>query len=61
MLREEYDPEEINRFFSDWRAYNLSRIDECCNYETTHRALLDGMWRGIQYFGHWIGEEPEVL
>ena len=61
MLREEYDPEEINRFFSDWRAYNLSRIDECCNYETTHRALLDGLWRGIQYFGHWIGEEPEVL
>lgn len=61
MLRNEYDPEEINRFFTDWRAYNLSRIDEWCNYETTHRALLDGHWRGIHYFGHWIGEETEIL
>ena len=61
MLRNEYDPDQINRFFADWRAYNLSRIDECCNYETTHRALLDGFWRGIEYFGHWIGEEPEIL
>lgn len=61
MLRNEYDPDQINRFFTDWRAYNLSRIDEFCNYETTHRALLDGLWRGIQYFEHVGGEEPEIL
>lgn len=61
MLRNEYDPEEINRFFTDWRAYNLSRIDEWCNYETTYRALLDGHWRGIHYFEHWSTGEPEVL
>lgn len=61
MLNGEYDGEELNRFFTDWRAFNLSRIDECCNYETTYRAMLDGFWRGIEYFGHWIGEEPEVL
>ncbi len=61
MLRGEYDPEAINRFFADWRAFNLSRIDEWCNIETTHRALLDGNWRGVAYFEHWTGEEPEYL
>ena len=61
MLRGEYDAEAINRFFADWRAFNLSRIDEWCNIETTHRALLDGNWRGVVYFDHWTGEEPEYL
>ena len=60
MLRGEYDVEEINRFFGDWRAFGLSRIDEWCNLETTHKALLDGKWRGIEYFAHWTGEEPEI-
>ena len=61
MLKKEFDPEEINQFFGDWRAYNLSRIDEWCNIETTHRALLDGLWRGTEYFDHWSDEEPEFL
>ena len=61
MLFGEYDVEEINRFFGDWHGYGLSRIDEWCNVETTHKALLDGKWRGIQYFSHWTGEEPEIL
>lgn len=61
MLRNEYNAEEINRFFADWRAFNLSRIDEWCNIETTHRALLDGRWRGTDYFEHWTMEEPEFL
>ncbi len=61
MLNGEYNAEEINRFFSDWRGYDLSRIDEWCNYETTLRALLDGRWRGTEYFEHWTGEEPEVF
>jgi hypothetical protein len=61
MLRGEYDPEQINRFFGDWRAHNLSRLDEWANIETSHRAMLDGHWRGIAYFEHWTGEEPEVL
>lgn len=61
MLRGEYDAEEINRFFTDWRAFNLSRIDEWFNLENTHRALLDGHWRAIKYFDHWNGEEPEIL
>ena len=61
MLRKEFDPAEINRFFSDWRAYGLSRIDEWCNIETTQRALLDNLWRGVEYWDHWTREEPEVF
>ena len=61
MLRGEYDPEAINQFFTDWRAYNLSRLDEWCNIETSHRAFVDGKWRGVEYFDHWTGEEPELF
>ena len=59
MLQDKNDPEAINQFFSDWRAYNLSRIEEWANIETSHRAFVDGMWQGVQYFEHWTGEEPE--
>ena len=61
MLAGKYDPEEINRFFADWRAFNLSRVDEWCNIETSHRALIEGKWRGVEYFDHWTGEEPELF
>jgi len=61
MLRGEFDPEEINRFFADWRAFGLSRIEEWFNIENTHRALLDKNWRATAYFDHWSGEEPEYL
>ena len=59
MLRNEYDAEAINQFFADWRAYDLSRIDEWCNLETTHRALLEGKWRGVEFWDHWTEEDPE--
>ena len=61
MLRGEYDVAAINQFFADWKAFGLSRIDEWCNLETTHRAMLDGKWRGVEYFDHWRDEEPEYL
>ncbi|MCR5681237.1 MAG: DUF4838 domain-containing protein [Clostridiales bacterium] len=61
MLRGEFDAEEINTFFADWKTHGLSRIDEWCNVETTHRALLEGKWRGVEYFDHWTGEEAEYL
>ena len=61
MLRGELDPAEVNAFFDVWKSFGLSRIDEWCNLETTHRALLEGKWRGIEYFEHWTGEEPELL
>lgn len=61
MLRGEYDPETINQFFADWRAYNLSRLDEWANIETSHRAFIEGKWRGVEYFEHWTGEEQELF
>lgn len=61
MIHGEYDPETINQFFADWRAFGLGRLDEWANLETSHRAMLDGHWRGIAYFEHWTGEEPEIL
>ncbi|MBQ7932458.1 MAG: hypothetical protein IJ334_15775, partial [Clostridia bacterium] len=61
MLRGEYDPEVINQFFSDWRAYNLSRLDEWANIETSHRACIEGKWRGVEYFEHWTCEEQELF
>lgn len=61
MFEHKIDAEEVNRFFGDWRAFNLSRIDEWCNLETTHRAFLDGLWRGVEYWNHWTDEEPEIF
>lgn len=61
MLQGENDPEEINKFFSDWRAFGLSRIEEFFNLENTHRAMVDHKWRALAYFDHFTGEEPEYL
>ena len=61
IMRNEYDAEEINKFFTDWRAYNMSRLDEWSNWETSHLALLKGLNRGTDFFEHWTGEGPEIL
>ena len=61
IMRGEYDAEEINGFFTDWRAYNMSRIDEWSNWETSLLALLKGLDRGTRFFEHWTGEGPEIL
>ena len=61
MLKGEYNAEDINSFFADWRAFHLSRLDEWCNLETSHRAMLEGKWRGVAYMDHWTDEDPEVL
>lgn len=61
MLKKEFDPEEINRFFADWQAYGLTRIDEWVSRETTHKALLRGLWRGTEFYSHWSGEGGEEL
>ncbi|MBR4428556.1 MAG: DUF4838 domain-containing protein [Clostridia bacterium] len=60
MLENRLDPEEVTRFFSDWRAYGMGRIDEWVAPETTHRALLENRWRGVSYYEHWIAEGPEI-
>ena len=44
-----FDADEINSFFTDLRAHNISRIDEWCNLERSYRALLDGRDRGVHY------------
>ena len=61
MLYGQYDPETINQFFADWRAFGLSRLEEWANIETSHRALMEGKWQGVEYFAHWTGEEQELF
>ena len=55
------DPSEVNKFFTDWRAHGLTRIDEWVGIESTLRAMLDGKWRGVEYYHHWTDEGPERL
>ena len=61
MLKNQKDPAEINQFFSDWKAHGLTRIDEWVGAETTLRALLDGKWRGTEYYRYWWEEGREIL
>lgn len=61
MLEGMLDPAEANRFFADWQAYGLTRIDEWVSRETTHRALLHGLWRGTEFYDHWSNEGGEEL
>jgi len=61
ILNNTYDPEEIEAFTRDWKAFNMSRMEEWFNFETSHRAIVEGKWRSRDYFEHWTGEEPEVF
>ena len=54
-------PEEVNKFFTDWRAHGLTRIDEWVSAETTLRAMLEGKWRGTEFYVHWDIEGPEKV
>ena len=60
MLKNQLDPETTTKFFTDWRAYGMGRLDEWVNVETTHRALLKNVWRGVSFYEHWIAEGPEI-
>ncbi len=61
MLRNEFDAAEIEKFFADWRAFGLSGINEWCNIETTHRAMLEQKWCGTEFWEHWNMEEEELF
>lgn len=61
MLKGIHDARTIRDFFSDWHAYGLTRIDEWCSTQTTHRALLMDTWRGIDFYKYWWEEGPEEL
>ncbi len=56
MLKHEHDTEEINRFFADWQAYGLTRVEEWVAPETSHKALLRHKWRGVEFYEHWSAE-----
>lgn len=55
------NPQEVQSFFDDWRAHGLTRIDEWVRVETTHRALVEGKWRGTEYYRNWWDEGGEIL
>jgi len=61
MLRGIINPQEVNQFWTDWRAHGLTRIEEWVSAETTLRAFLEGKWRGQFYYRHWTDEGPERL
>lgn len=61
MLKGIKDPEEIHQFFKDWKAHGLTRIDEWVSPETTHRALVEGLWRGVEFYKNWWEEGGEEL
>ncbi len=61
MLQGRHSAEEITRFFTDWRAHGLTRIDEWVSAETTHRALIENVWRGTEFYRNWWEEGGERL
>ena len=61
MLKNQLDPETVNRFFTDWRAYGMGRLDEWVSQETTHRALLLNVWRGVEFYEYWLVEGREEI
>ncbi len=61
MLGEKIDPKEVNEFFSDWKAYGMTRLDEWCSPETSFKAILHGLWRGTEFYDHPSAEGPEEL
>lgn len=42
-----FDSEKVNKFFTDLRAHNISRMDEWCNTEGTYYGWVRGWNRGV--------------
>ena len=61
MLKNKKDPAEIHRFFDDWKAHGLTRIEEWVSPETTHRALIENIWQGAHLYKNWWDEGGEEL
>ncbi len=61
MFEKKIDREETNKFFSDWRAMGLTRIDEWVDLNYTLRAFVDNKWRGVAYLNHFAEERTEIL
>lgn len=60
IMDKRYDAENINKFFTDLRAHNITMLDEWCNLERTYRAWMDGLTRGI-YYSTPFERDPESL
>lgn len=56
MLAGQVDATELRDFFTDWQSYGLVRMEEWCSPKTSHRALLKGIWKGIDFYEHWAEE-----
>lgn len=61
VLGGNYNAQKINDFFTDLRAYNISRLDEWSNIERTYRAWMDGKERGIVYTIPWRYDGESLL
>ena len=61
LLKQELPKEELNRFFSDWESFGLTRMEEWCSPNTTRKALLRGKPVGAQLYSYWADEGPEEL
>lgn len=60
MLQDQWDTDEINQFFSDWKAHGLTRIDEWVSEKKSHKALLRNVWRGTEFLQNWWDEGKEL-
>lgn len=47
IISKRFDSEKVNRFFTDLRAHNISRMDEWCNIEGTYYGWAKGWNRGV--------------
>ncbi len=61
ILSGNYNAQKINQFFTDLRAFNISRLDEWSNIERTYRAWMDGKERGIVYSVPWRYDAESIL
>lgn len=52
---------EMNSFFTDWNSFGLTRMEEWCSPQTTHRAFLRGCLSGSRMYQHWAAEGEEEL
>lgn len=55
------DAQALNQFFVDWKAFGFTRIEEWVAPETSHRAMLCGLWQGLDFLHHWTDEGAEEL
>lgn len=61
IIGKNFDEEKINKFFTDLRAHNISRLDEWCNLEGTFYGWMKGWDRGIYTHNPMRYQEETVI